>query len=62
MTSKSGRYLIAEKSYVPRIPSSQRVVEALRATGKLPGRVVPCGDLELVKSLVLHGAGIGILP
>jgi DNA-binding transcriptional LysR family regulator len=24
--------------------------------------VIPCGDLELVKSLVLHGAGVGILP
>jgi DNA-binding transcriptional LysR family regulator len=48
--------------YVPRIPSSEKVIEALRARGKLPERVVPCGDLELVKSLVLHGAGIGIVP
>jgi DNA-binding transcriptional LysR family regulator len=48
--------------YVPRIPSSERVVDALRAKGRLPEQVVPCGDLELVKSLVLHGAGIGILP
>jgi DNA-binding transcriptional LysR family regulator len=48
--------------YVPRIRSSEKVVEALRAKGKLPERVVPCGDLELVKSLALQGAGVGILP
>jgi len=48
--------------YVPRIPSSENVVEALRARRKLPERIVPCGDLELVKSLVLHGAGVGVLP
>ncbi len=48
--------------HVPRIPSSERVVEALRARGQLPERVVPCGDLELVKSLVLRGVGLGVLP
>lgn len=48
--------------YVPRIPSSVRVVDTLRARGKLPPRVVPCGDIELVKSLVLDGAGTGVLP
>ena len=48
--------------HVPRIPPSERVMAALRAQGKLPERVVPCGDLELVKSLVLNGAGIGVLP
>jgi DNA-binding transcriptional LysR family regulator len=48
--------------YVPRIASSERVVAALRGQGALPERVVPCGDLELVKSLTLHGAGIGVLP
>src|SRR5205814_9700 len=36
--------------------------EALRARGQLPERVVPCGDLELVKSLVLGGVGVGVLP
>lgn len=48
--------------YVPRIVSSERVVETLRTKRLLPERVVPCGDLELVKSLVLGGAGIGVLP
>jgi DNA-binding transcriptional LysR family regulator len=48
--------------HVPRVRSSERVVEALRAKGRLPERVVPCGDLDLVESLVLSGAGIGVLP
>jgi LysR family nitrogen assimilation transcriptional regulator len=48
--------------YVPRIRLSEKVVEALRASGRLPPRLVPCGDLELVKSLVQHGAGLGVLP
>jgi DNA-binding transcriptional LysR family regulator len=48
--------------YVPRVTLSEKVVEAMRSHGQLPARVVPCGDLELVKSLVLSGVGIGILP
>lgn len=48
--------------HVPRVRSSERVLEALRAKGRLPERVVACGDLDLVKSLVLSHAGIGILP
>jgi len=38
------------------------VLEALRSKGKLPERMVACGDLDLVKSLLLSRAGIGILP
>jgi DNA-binding transcriptional LysR family regulator len=53
---------VAPLFYVPRIPSCQKVVDGLRERGKLPERVVPCGDLELVKSLVLHGTGTGVLP
>ena len=48
--------------HVPRVRSSERVVEALRARRLLPARVVPCGDLDLVKTMVLSGAGIGVLP
>jgi DNA-binding transcriptional LysR family regulator len=48
--------------HVPRIAPSERVVAALRARGQLPARVVPCGDLELVKSFVLNGVGLGVLP
>ena len=48
--------------YVPRIPSSEKVLAALAAQGRPPATIIPCGDLELVKSLVLHGEGTGILP
>jgi DNA-binding transcriptional LysR family regulator len=48
--------------YVPRIPSSQRVVAATQQNGRVEGAPIACGDLELVKSLVLHGAGLGVLP
>lgn len=48
--------------HVPRVALSERVVEAMQARGKLPARVVPCGDLELVKQLVLDRAGIGVMP
>ena len=48
--------------HVPRIGLSEKVFEALRVRGELPSRIVPCGDLELVKSLVLNGVGIGVLP
>jgi DNA-binding transcriptional LysR family regulator len=48
--------------HVPRVRSSAKIVEALQARGLLPERVVPCGDLELVKSLVQSGAGLGVLP
>ena len=52
----------AQLFHVPRIALSERVLTTLRAQGKLPARVVACGDLELVKNLVLAGAGSGILP
>ena len=48
--------------HVPRIASSEKVVEALRSKRMLPDRVVPCGDLELVKSLALEGVGVALLP
>jgi LysR family nitrogen assimilation transcriptional regulator len=48
--------------YVPRISLSERVVDSLRSNGQLPDRVVACGDLELVKSFVMEGAGLGVLP
>lgn len=48
--------------HVPRIALSAKVLDALRARRALPERVVPCGDLELIKSLVVSGAGLGILP
>jgi LysR family nitrogen assimilation transcriptional regulator len=48
--------------YVPRILLSERVVDSLRSKGRLPNRLVACGDLDLVKSLVMEGAGFGVLP
>jgi DNA-binding transcriptional LysR family regulator len=48
--------------HVPRVALSAKVLDALRARRALPARVVPCGDLELIKSLVVSGAGLGILP
>jgi DNA-binding transcriptional LysR family regulator len=48
--------------HVPRITLSERVIEAMRAKRQLPARLVACGDLELIKRLVLGGAGIGVLP
>jgi DNA-binding transcriptional LysR family regulator len=48
--------------YVQRIYLSRKVVEALGARGLLPERLLPCGDLELAKSLALRGVGPAILP
>jgi len=48
--------------YVPRIRSCMKVIDALRARDALPGELVACGDLELVKSLAANGAGAGVLP
>lgn len=47
--------------YVDRPPFTV-IVEQLGALGRLPVRLLPCGDLELVKSLALAGVGVGVLP
>ncbi len=62
VTSKHRLPASAPLFHVPRIPPSARVVAALQATGHVGGRVMSCGDLELVKSLVASGAGLGVLP
>jgi DNA-binding transcriptional LysR family regulator len=41
---------------------SQALLDQLAAEKLLPGRMLPCGDLELVKSLALAGLGVGVLP
>lgn len=46
----------------PRIEQSRKIVEALDAVDLLPQRVIATGDLELTKSMVLAGLGVGILP
>lgn len=48
--------------YAPRVLQCQELLERLAARGLLPERLLPCGDLELVKSLALSGMGVGLLP
>ena len=45
-----------------RLPQSQRLIDRLAARELLPERMLNCGDLELVKSLLLSGVGVGLLP
>jgi len=48
--------------YAGRIGQCQDLLSHLAAEDLLPQRMVSCGDLELTKSLVLGGLGIGLLP
>ncbi|MCB9528365.1 MAG: LysR family transcriptional regulator [bacterium] len=48
--------------YVERLPQSGAYLDHFAAEGCSPRRVLTCGELELVKSLVLGGLGIGVLP
>lgn len=48
--------------FAGRVLQSAQLQEVLVDEGLLPGRLLPCGDLHLVKSLVLSGLGVGILP
>ncbi len=48
--------------YVPELRQSQDLLAQLRARGIATPRHLPCSSLELVKSLVVDGVGIGILP
>jgi DNA-binding transcriptional LysR family regulator len=61
MRSRRHPHVTGPIFHVARIASSQRIVAALRARG-VAMRDVAVGDLELVKSLIVHGAGIGVLP
>lgn len=64
---KSGKHaatLVAEHAlvYVPALRQTQFILGTLDQAGITPKRSVPCVSLELVKSLVLDRAGLGILP
>ncbi len=48
--------------FAGRILQSQQIIDKLAAMDALPCRLLPCGDLELVKSLALAGLGVAVLP
>ncbi len=48
--------------FAGRIVQSQQIIDGLAAMDALPPRLLPCGDLELVKSLALAGLGVAVLP
>jgi len=45
-----------------RVSESQALLGELEPRGVVPQRVLSCGDFELVKSILLAGVGIGLLP
>lgn len=48
--------------HAARVAESQSIIGDLEAKGCAPRRVLGCGDFELVKSLLLAGVGVGLLP
>ena len=48
--------------FAGRILQSQQIIDQLAAMDALPSRLLPCGDLELVKSFALAGLGVAVLP
>jgi DNA-binding transcriptional LysR family regulator len=48
--------------YAARVHQCQQIVDSLSGLDLLPTRLITTGDLELTKSLVLAGLGVGILP
>lgn len=48
--------------YAGRVDQCQQIVDTLRGMDLLPERLLTTGDLELAKTLVLAGIGVGILP
>jgi DNA-binding transcriptional LysR family regulator len=48
--------------YAARVDQCRQIVDTLGGLDLLPRRLIETGDLELTKSLVLAGVGVGILP
>src|SRR5258705_8420833 len=48
--------------FAGRILQSQQIIDKLAAMDALPCRLLPCGDLELVKSLALGAPGVAAPP
>jgi len=62
--TKPGRELLGELPliHVPALTQTQYLVGTLANEGLTPPSQLSCSSMELVKSLVLDGVGIGILP
>ena len=48
--------------FAGRIQQSQQLLDALIAFDAVPARMLSCGDLEMVKSLVMAKLGVALLP
>jgi DNA-binding transcriptional LysR family regulator len=48
--------------FAGRVVQSQQIIDKLATMKALPSRLLPCGDLELVKSFALAGLGVAVLP
>lgn len=48
--------------HVPELRQTQYLLGALATEGVVPKSLLSCSSMELVKSLVLDGVGVGILP
>ncbi len=48
--------------YAGRVEQCQQIVGTLRGMDMLPSRLLSMGDLELTKTMVLAGLGVGVLP
>lgn len=61
---KDVRTLLSEVPWihVPVLQQTQSIVQSLAAEGLAPSYALTCSSMELVKSLVLDGVGVGILP
>ncbi len=48
--------------FAGRIDQAKQLIEALSTDIRLPNQRLSCGDLELVKSFILGGLGVGVIP
>jgi DNA-binding transcriptional LysR family regulator len=73
-TDAKGEYAFADEAcararllqgpllYAGPVTQSHQILDQLTASGCLPEHQLSCGDMDLVKSLVIGGLGVGILP
>lgn len=64
LARRDPRSLLASHAflYVPALRQVQYILGALEKDGLRAARHLPCSSMELAKSLVLDGTGVGILP